>query len=1004
MTSYSDSGIISGQNSVWNLLKKLGEGDAGEVFLVESLIDQSLAILKRPQRSVFTGEVRRQAEQIRTEGRILKTLETIFSSLPGERVSAPLLVDQSKPGGESSDRFFIIITRAPGFDLSFLARVTRMGMLDPNEVDASPAQRAFLEEIAATGKLPERILLSALSAVFTTFAAIHEIASPDSAAETLSILWNDVKPDHIFWNPENNAFTIIDWGNGQLIEPNTPSRGLRHTSLEDRRQFLDEMSRFLAQVAPGLQARLEWPEKLPPAEDLNWIFESLRERVIALLAEENKTVAALRQEEISLAQPGLLADSTLEPLEELHHRLIALGELPDYKAALRLASGSIEILASTGEMDRVQQLCSWAARLPGASQTSWLLLAHLAQSAVQMPEAMRALMVEAVQAAAAGDWEGVLWGMLTAIQSNAEPDGWYDIVQQVRSQAGGEETNSIPPLLALRRLSLTLQSNCRQIEDRLARSPSEDGNQRLAAMSALLDALRRAVQNWIQVDPFPPYTSLAYSEVEELFSEIETYLPGGSAELQRLLDRPRAQVNTILEAWGRKEFITATHGLRRLLVLDPDRRRLVQTNQVLQAVPDWLLRIYHGPQSGEHLAEYVTALEYEGREMRSQVGPAVWLDGILDGLKALRQGAWPGDLFISHGVLLGDMPWLQKYVRSEVLSRLLNPNLPPPALPAISGARETRYGPEKELSFVEPLDAWMPEARGSSARVYLSLYLAGSGEQREAALKIMRMDKVDYSLPLFSEEVRVLSVMQDVPGVARLLECGFLRMGGEAARLPSDRDLTAIQALNGEALRIGPDSCIQFIDTLENRVKEDWTPYLLVEKRKRDDSLLLLCDAALNRGRFQPVSQLLFIAIQICDILHIAHQRNVVYRDHKILHYYWQPENNGVSLIDWNVARYHPEGLTPVDIHMDLVQFGARGLHHVLTGRTAPGALPMGPTRPEEIERAAQSYAAQWTYDDQRLSKEVRVILEQLLSGSYLSAADLREDLKRAYMNLMSEN
>ena len=232
-----------------------------------------------------------------------------------------------------------------------------------------------------------------------------------------------------------------------------------------------------------------------------------------------------------------------------------------------------------------------------------------------------------------------------------------------------------------------------------------------------------------------------------------------------------------------------------------------------------------------------------------------------------------------------------------------------------------------------------------------------------------------------------------------MIECGFLWMG-ETSELPPDHNLEAIQAMRGDALRIGPQTNAQFFEEIDQRVREGWTPYLLVERRRRDDNLLLLCDASLNRGKFLPVSNLLFMGIQICEILEACHQRNVVYRDHKILHYYWLEENNGISVIDWNVARYHPNGLQPVDIHMDLVQLGARGLHHILTGRTAPGALPLGPTRPEEIEQSAESYSAQWTYDDQRLSNQVRVILEQLLAGSYTTAQDLREDLKRAYMDL----
>jgi hypothetical protein len=181
---------------------------------------------------------------------------------------------------------------------------------------------------------------------------------------------------------------------------------------------------------------------------------------------------------------------------------------------------------------------------------------------------------------------------------------------------------------------------------------------------------------------------------------------------------------------------------------------------------------------------------------------------------------------------------------------------------------------------------------------------------------------------------------------------------------------------------------------LRSRCEEGWIPYLAIEKQAQEDSLLLLCDAGMRRGQFLPVITLLEMSIQICDVLAVAHARNVVYRDHKILHYYWKAQENGIYLIDWNVARFHPEGLTEIDLQMDLVQFGARGLHHILTGRSAPGALPLGPTRPEEIEQSARSYQAQWTYDDQRLSEELRSVLERALAGAYSRAEDLRDDLK----------
>jgi len=183
-------------------------------------------------------------------------------------------------------------------------------------------------------------------------------------------------------------------------------------------------------------------------------------------------------------------------------------------------------------------------------------------------------------------------------------------------------------------------------------------------------------------------------------------------------------------------------------------------------------------------------------------------------------------------------------------------------------------------------------------------------------------------------------------------------------------------------------------------VGDGWTPYLGIDKREREENLLFLCDAGIRHGQFLPTVNLLQMAIQVCDILEAAHSRNVVYRDHKILHYYWQEKTNGIYIIDWNVARLHLDGLSDYERQMDLVQFGARGLHHILTGRAAPGALPLGPTQPEEIDHAAETYHAQWTYDDQRLSQRLRDIAEAVLAGKYLQASNLRDDLKGAFITL----
>ena len=640
------------------------------------------------------------------------------------------------------------------------------------------------------------------------------------------------------------------------------------------------------------------------------------------------------------------------------------------------------------------------------------MIARLGQIATRSQGELRAHFVDALQALICMDGEAVLWNLLAAIQDAPEPNWWHELVGQVRRLQLGPEADAVLPLVAVNRLSLGLQSLMRQMEDSQPRHPAGSQHRHSAGGKEELGRLMRAARSlqedvitpWTQTDPHPPHAFLDYDNLSRLVDELQTVLPTEYQMVERLLTQPKAQVRLVMQAWDRKDFIAASQGLRHILLWDPDRRRVLQAERLIIAAPDWLLKVHLGPQNGENFQEFATNLEFDGRELRNHVGPATWLDDILECLARLRKGVWPGDMLASLPGLIREMPWLKNFERVERLpaevKNLVGEAVPPPSPEGTEsiGLREGIFGQAGDLRLVEPLDAWAPEARGSSARVYLAEENGGRNLPQQVALKMMRMDKADYAIPLFREEVQILALMDKIPGISRMLECGFIHLEPDGP-LPLDADLQAIRGLKGSLIRIGSDSSHNFVSQIETRVEEGWIPYLSVEKRERKDNLLLLCDAGLTYGRYLPLINLLKMAIQICDILHAAHELSIVYRDHKILHYYWQERTNGVYVIDWNVARLHPEGLTEDEKQMDLVQFGARGLHHILTGRAAPGALPLGPTRPEEIETAAQSYRAQWTYDDQRLSKGLRDIIEAILTGQYLSALKLRDDLKGIYMH-----
>ena len=1005
----SENEIVSGQQSAWQLLKKMGEGDAGEVYLVEALSGDQTAILKRPRMSAFTGDMFRQSAQITAEAKILMAL----SSAPGFdariRVKTPALLDQSKPGSEYNSRNFIVIEKAPGLDLGFLARVAQMG-LAPNEEAISGftlEDRVLVDAIARFGKIPVRILIAILYRLTHFIDFIHSISIANNGSKTSGILWNDVKPDHLFWDSQRATLTVIDWGNARVLESDLATSDRQFSWLDDYRQLFEEMGRFLSALAPDLQARLAWPAQFS-SENINLAaIADLKNRLEAALQEETQGMAEARAGEDLLLRADLGAEISLSDIQAIQDQILEFGETPDFERTLRYTASFAARLTQDDRLDDLRKLCGWASSLPGADADHWKLVDFLARIPGRSEGAQRALFLDAIQNAICHEWDNALWNVATAIREYAEPDWWQDLTGRVRSLSLGPEAGNLRPLVVVRRINFTVQAAAQQMEEQ-GDPVGKGGTSEATSLERVQLLMRRlndeVIANWTQLDPSPPDCNLEYKAIEPVLVEAGQLMPERHRSFLTILSHPKAQVKRVLGDWSDKGFLEARKNLRCLLVWDPDRRRVLRADQAILAAPDFLKKVQTGPLAEDSFPEWITSVEFFGRELRNQVGPAGWLDAILENCKQIRKGVWPSDLALSRPESVREMPWLTRFDRKEHVRTLLEgepqtqPAVDSAELPQIHGVEEDRLGPDAGMILLEPLDAWMPEARGSSARVVSGILQFSERSNFPAAIKLMRMDQVHYALPLFVEEVQILSILHDLPGVSHLIECGFIRLD-EGAQFPLV-SANAAPPATGRVVRIGPDSPQEFPARINEMIEAGWTPYLAIEQQDQENNLLFLCDAGVTRGQYLPMVTLLQMSIQICDILEVAHRRNIVYRDHKILHFYWQSVDRGIYMIDWNVARYHPDGLTQTEINMDIVQFGARGLHHILTGRTAPGALPLGPTRPEEIEQAALSYKTQWTYDDQRLSAELRSILERVLAGDYLRFTALRDDLKKTMMQL----
>lgn len=333
------------------------------------------------------------------------------------------------------------------------------------------------------------------------------------------------------------------------------------------------------------------------------------------------------------------------------------------------------------------------------------------------------------------------------------------------------------------------------------------------------------------------------------------------------------------------------------------------------------------------------------------------------------------------------------------------------------------FGPNQEMKLTEPLDTWLssglrdfavPEAVGSSARVFRLNYAplsGGFGDQ--PAIKVMRPDKTSYARPLFESEVRILEKIQGIPGITPLIGLGFLQI--REGSLPDEiAPLSISLAENASAENVAGvadwfslEEIDAFLTELDDRIADNWLAFL-VFPRRWEDNLYLRCDAGYTRGEFHrsfSVKEALLSGIQICDILASAHEKGIVYLDHKALHYYWNQPRQQVMAIDWNIGRLITNGNTAEAFAFDVLQFSARALHHFMTGRQAFGSVKVGPNMPEEIENAPEKYDPIWTYDDQkRLTQDELDVLASAIQGQYSTPQTLALDLQTLYNQRQSQS
>jgi serine/threonine protein kinase len=1008
---------MQGQQLSWNLIKKLGEGDAGEVYLVESLLDHKPAILKRPRKGAFFSDILRQAGQIKTEGSILKNLQRAPLAKLDLHLTVPTLIDQNKPEFGNGEKTFIVIEQAMGLNLKSLSQVIQFGPASIPTLPSNPETSYLVRAWSQYTEFPPQLLVRILLSVLNMLETIHSTGIRGEQRAQAGVIWNDVKPEHLYWDALGMRLTVIDWGNSQFLESDAITQDRQYSAMDDFRQFLHEMGGYLSEANAELYSNLDWPESSANSDLSAAAILALKEKLATLQAVYTEQLQQLRRQEADLydiVHPEL---KHINDYEILQRQLAAHGELPDKLGGINFLFKAAYQMAVDQRLNEFQEVCENAARLPTASPDKWKLLSEIAKVAMISEESddrRRNAFSNALADGVAEDWTAALWELFNYLGDQPRPDWWEKISQEARKICLGLEPEAIAPYTMFARLYYTLRSEIsKKGEQRLhsgaeakVNPTNENGFHWQTSEELMATVQEEIIKKWKEVEPNPPNSGIGYTEVDSLIDPIEGLLPGTRGMVDKAMQQLKTQVDLVLNAWEQKDFELARRGVRVILVWDPDRARLITAERAIDSAPQWLAKVHKGAGKDEPFYDYLTSVELAGRTLRNQVGPATWLDDTLEAFKRLRKGTRYVDLLMEYPDILHELPWLNEYESREILTlphthpinleREIKPNIP---VNTITGIVEGKFGPGQAMTLGEPLDTWLPEARGSSARVFAGTINDQANHLRSYALKIIRSDQLDYALPLFIEEVQILNMMRDVPGITPMVECGFIKFD-DGQILPTEEKHISAEQLTGQVVHYGVEQAQIFMASMDRQLSAGWIPYLALVRRNSEYNLLRYCDTSFTHGWFLSLRDSLVLGLQICDILQIAHDRNIVYRDHKILHYYWDPDTQGVAVIDWNIAKRHPQGLSDEEKQFDLVQFGARGLHHIFTGRPAQGSLALGPNRPEDIEKASMHYPVNWTYDDEHLPNQIRAILESALNQGYTQVRDLRQDLLNIYQQI----
>lgn len=276
-------------------------------------------------------------------------------------------------------------------------------------------------------------------------------------------------------------------------------------------------------------------------------------------------------------------------------------------------------------------------------------------------------------------------------------------------------------------------------------------------------------------------------------------------------------------------------------------------------------------------------------------------------------------------------------------------------------------------------------ALGHYARVLSASDLKSN---QTVAFKVMRPEHVmtegdmRWEFKAFGNEAEILMKLKDSPHVVNLYDCGYVSTIGEA---PSGGDIISYDT-----------DVAMFTAAQREYAEKGWRPYLSLELLPRNENLYYAMKPSKQSLRRRvPVEEGISLALQFAYLLQLAHDKDIVYLDHKLEHVYW----DGVMLrvIDFNSSRQiNATGADRKMLVKDIHNLCVGILYPVFTGmspqkaslRPQPGGQDTVDTRYEDITELDFGMVPD-------LSSAMQELLQHGAAMEYDYLKDFIDDLKR---------